>query len=124
MPFAGPNWCIAFVNIGGGIAQEVQAKYWISGFEDYRREWGTQIHFPEDKYQIGFPLEEEELVTGMPENIKSRLSSGTDTLHVEWEFKDASGTSFEYSEEISIISAMEKRTKGEFYTGEGREVRF
>lgn len=125
-PFHGPNWCIKFTNIGGGIAQDVHANYWIDGIENSEREWGTQIHFPEDMYSIGFPLEEGGIgVTGLPDEIRSHFEDSDDTLIVEWTYEDSSGNKFEHRQEMSILDKIAERADSdEFYLGNEREVRF
>ena len=74
-----PNFEIGFVNIGRGIAHNVEAEYWVEGLEEYKRNWGTAIHFPEDIYRIGIPLDDSSVGTiGMTEKIEPELDGEQD----------------------------------------------
>ena len=125
-PYHGQNFCLAFINIGGGIAQDVHADYWIEGIDNSKREWGTQVHFPGDTYTIGFPIDDSEGgVTGPPEQIKSNLENQDDRLVVEWKYKNASGHEVNPTQEFSISNKTnEKIESDEFYLGKERDVRF
>lgn len=90
----GPNFALMFVNIGGGIAHNVHAKYWIEGVDDSHQEWGTQVHFPEDMYKIGIPIDNIKL-SGTGDQIRSALQNKDDTFVIEWEYEDAAGKQHE-----------------------------
>ena len=122
----GPNFELGFVNIGGGIAHDVHAKYWVEGLEQFQREWGTSVHFPDDIYRIGFPIDDSEIgVIGMTEQIESELVGDSDTLIVEWTYKDSRNEEFQETQKMSILDEIQIRSEStEFYSGEGREVKF
>lgn len=119
-----PNFCISFVNIGGGIAQNVHAEYWIEGADESYRDWKTQIHFPEEMYDVGFPLDDVPTgVTGPSSKILSHLEDEKDTLIVNWSYEDASGKSLGYEQEFSISDELNGRTDtDEFFVGKERET--
>lgn len=123
---SGPNFELGFANIGGGIAHDVQADYWIEGLEEHKREWGTSIHFPEDIYRIGIPLDDSPIgVIGMSEQIESHLIDGQDTLFVEWIYKDSRGEEYEESQQLDLLGAIKERSEStEFYSGTERDVKF
>ena len=124
-PYHGPNFCIAFVNIGGGIAQNVRADYWIEGVDDPKQEWGVQVCFPEDIYQVAFPYGKREINTGPADKIISDMGDRDDTLVICWEYQDASGETFSPTQRFSISSKLKQRIEsGEFYSGGERDVRF
>lgn len=124
-PYDGLNFCIGFVNIGGGIAQNVRADYWIEGVDDSEQEWGVQVCFPEDIYQVAFPYGERELTTGPGEMIVSGMEDRDDTLVICWEYQDASGETFSPTQRFSISSKVKQRIESdEFYSGEERDVQF
>lgn len=122
----GPNFHIGFVNIGGGIAHDVKATYWVEGLKEFKQEWGTQIHYPEDSYKIGIPIDGSSIgVTGSSDEIESKLDGGDDTFVVEWEYRDAAGEVFSETQRFSLFDKIEERSGGtEFYTGKEREVGF
>lgn len=123
---SGPNFEIGFVNIGGGIAHNVEAEYWIEGLEQHKREWGTAVHFPNDIYKIGIPLDDSAVgVVGMSEEIEPKLDNGEDTFIVNWTFEDSRGEKFEETQRFQILEEIKKRSEStESYTGGEREVQF
>ena len=125
-PYHGPNFCLAFINIGGGIAQDVRATYRVEGLDELERTWGTQVHFPEDQYLIGLPIDDSSTgVSTPPDHIESKLNDEGDVLVIEWEYENSSGTEFNPIQKFSITEKIEERTEStEFYMGNEREVRF
>lgn len=124
--FHHPNFCISFVNIGGGIAQDVHATYYVKGYSELKREWGMQIHYPEDTYNIGIPLDDSPVgVSGGIQEIESYLDGEDGTFVIEWEYKDAAGNGFEHTQEFSIIEKIEDVTESTgFIVGDERETRY
>jgi len=122
----GPNFEIGFVNIGGGIAHNVEAEYWVEGLDQFQREWGTAIHFPEDIYRIGFPIEDSPIgYVGGSDQIESKLNDGEDTFVVKWSYEDARGQVFEETQRFQILEEIAKGTESTtFYSGQERDVRF
>ncbi|WP_255193022.1 hypothetical protein [Natronobeatus ordinarius] len=122
----GPNFHLGFVNIGGGIAHDVKATYWVEGVKEYKQKWGTQVHYPEDNYKMGIPVDESPVgVTGGYSEIQSKLDGGDDTFVVEWNYKNAAGEEFSETQRFSISDKIKERTEGtEFYTNKERETRF
>lgn len=125
MRLTGPNSEIGFVNIGGGIAHDVHADYWIEGLEEHKREWTTQIHFPEDIYKMGIPTDDSPIgQIGLSDEIKSEIKTDAD-LVVEWEYKDAKNEQYKQTQRFNIVGVLEERSNStEFYTGQERETRF
>ena len=126
MPFHGPNICLGFANIGGGIAEDVHATFWVEGSEGPEEEWGTQIHFPEDIYKIGFPLGQDEYgLTGPPSQIRDEIEGGDGTLVIKWDYQDVAGNDLDREQRFSIINKLDEKVESnEFYMGGEREMRF
>lgn len=125
--FHNPNLCLSFVNIGGGLAQDVSAKYYLENHEDEAREWGKQVVFPEEVYNLGFPIPSgpEHGVSGMVNQIEEELdeSGGSDTLIVEFSYKDSAGSSREDVQRFSIVKNIHDQTDStEFFLGSQEQV--
>lgn len=118
--FLNPNFCLSFVNIGGGLAQDVTAEYYLEDHEDEGRTWGKQIVFPEEVNNLGFPIPggPDHGVSGTEDNIESKLneSGGGDTLVVEFSYKDSAGNSNEETQRFSILENISHQTEStEFF---------
>lgn len=121
-----PNFEIGFVNIGGGIAQEVEAQYWIEGLEEYKRTFRTPIHFPEETFRLGFPVDDSEIgEIGMSDSLKSKIDKESDKLIVEWSYKDARDEVIDGRDEFSIFEQIQGRSEStEFYSDAEEPPRF
>jgi hypothetical protein len=126
MPFHGPNICLGFANIGGGIAEDVHATFWVEGSEGPTEEWGNQIHFPDDVYKIGFPLGQDEYgLSAPPPQIRDAIEGENDTLIVRWDYQDVAGNTLGREQRFSILDKLDEKVESnEFYLGQEREVRF
>jgi hypothetical protein len=103
-----------------------QCKYWVEGLEEYKREWGTSIHFPDDIYRIGIPIDDSNIgVVGMSDDIESKLDNADDTFVVEWEYENVKGDVVKERQEFSLFDELERRSQStEYYIGKSRNVRF
>lgn len=124
--FLNPNFCLSFVNIGGGLAQDVTAEYYLEYHEDEGRNWGKQVVFPEEVYNLGFPIPSgpEHGVSGPEDQIENKLneSGGGDTLVVEFDYKDSAGNTHEDIQRFSILENLSDQTEStEFFTGSQEE---
>lgn len=117
-----PNFCLSFVNISGGLAQDVSADYYLEDHEDEGRTWGRQVVFPEEVYNLGFPIPSgpDHGVTGPKGAIKNKLEkpSSDDTFVVEFSYKDSAGNLYEDTQRFSILDNISDQTEStEFYLG-------
>jgi len=125
--FYGPNFSLSFVNIGGGLAQEVSAEYYLEDHEDEKREWGKQVVFPEEVYDLGlpFPSGPEHGVTGGISEFEDALEEpgGSDMLVVKFEYQDSAGKSHNDLQRFSIFDSIEDQSEStEFYLDGQDEV--
>lgn len=123
----GPNFELGFVNIGGGIAQNVEAEYFVKELEEFKREWGTAVHMPEDIYKIGIPLDDSSIGTiGMSSEIKSHLDDDSKAYFtINWSYENSRGDVYEETQEFDLLEKIETKAEStEFYTGNERDTRF
>lgn len=120
--FYGPNFSLSFVNIGGGIAHDVKAEYFMYEHEDEARVWGKQVVLPEEVYNIGFPIPSgpDHGVSGPTGEIENKLeeSGGDDSVVIQFKYKDSAGKEHEVTQKFSIMDKIDDQADStEFYLG-------